>query len=58
MLTGMRLEAHDDKGKSLAVEWSGFGRVNTVSPGYIKTETLDFADDDVKKVWKDRTVMG
>ncbi|UPK94352.1 hypothetical protein LCI18_005287 [Fusarium solani-melongenae] len=44
--------------KSLAVEWTGFGRVNTVSPGYIKTEILEFADNDMKKVWKDRTVMG
>lgn len=28
--------------RSLAVEWVGFGRVNTVSPGYMATEISDF----------------
>ncbi|KAF5019657.1 hypothetical protein F66182_8338 [Fusarium sp. NRRL 66182] len=44
--------------KSLAVEWTGFARVNTVSPGYINTEITDFVSKDVKKLWKDKTVMG
>ncbi|KAJ3526154.1 hypothetical protein NM208_g11327 [Fusarium decemcellulare] len=44
--------------KSLAVEWTGFARVNTVSPGYIKTEITHFASDDMKRLWKDKTVMG
>lgn len=45
-------------GKSLAVEWTGFARVNTVSPGYIQTEITQFASPDMREQWKDRTVMG
>ncbi|KAI9149351.1 LOW QUALITY PROTEIN: L-xylulose reductase [Paramyrothecium foliicola] len=44
--------------KSLAVEWTGFARVNTVSPGYIKTEISDFAPPEMKAIWKNKTVMG
>ncbi|KAL7937086.1 hypothetical protein V8C35DRAFT_294689 [Trichoderma chlorosporum] len=44
--------------KSLAVEWAGFGRVNTVSPGYILTEISSFCPPETKAVWKDKTVMG
>ena len=44
--------------KSLAVEWAGFARVNTVSPGYIGTELTKFADEDLKKVWWSLTPMG
>ncbi|KAM5342401.1 hypothetical protein ACJ41O_013367 [Fusarium nematophilum] len=44
--------------KSLAVEWTGFGRVNTVSPGYIKTDITHFASEEMKNLWKDKTVMG
>ncbi|KOS19288.1 putative NADP-dependent mannitol dehydrogenase [Escovopsis weberi] len=44
--------------KSLAVEWTGFARVNTVSPGYIVTEISNFAPAEFKRVWKDKTVMG
>lgn len=44
--------------KSLAVEWTGFGRVNTVSPGYIQTEITHFADPEMKKQWKSKTPMG
>ncbi|KAL6910763.1 hypothetical protein GGI43DRAFT_391075 [Trichoderma evansii] len=44
--------------KSLAVEWVGFARVNTVSPGYILTEISSFAPAETKKAWKDKTVMG
>ncbi|EHK41724.1 uncharacterized protein TrAtP1_011355 [Trichoderma atroviride] len=44
--------------KSLAVEWVGFARANTVSPGYILTEISSFVPTETKKVWKDKTVMG
>jgi sorbose reductase len=44
--------------KSLAVEWAGFARVNTVSPGYIGTELTKFADMDLKKIWWSLTPMG
>ncbi|KAK0651812.1 sorbitol utilization protein SOU2 [Cercophora newfieldiana] len=44
--------------KSLGVEWVGFARANTVSPGYIKTEISTFCSPDVKRVWHDRIPMG
>lgn len=44
--------------KSLAVEWAGFARVNTISPGYIGTEITDFAEDELKKQWRSLTPMG
>ncbi|KAF4120559.1 sorbose reductase [Geosmithia morbida] len=44
--------------KSLAVEWTGFARCNSVSPGYIKTEISAFADANVKNQWKGKTPMG
>ncbi|TWU73006.1 hypothetical protein ED733_004878 [Metarhizium rileyi] len=44
--------------KSLAVEWTGFARVNTVSPGYIQTEISAFAAAETKEQWKDKTPMG
>lgn len=46
------------KGKSLAVEWVDFARVNTVSPGYIKTEITDFVPEESKKQWRNKTPMG
>lgn len=45
-------------GKSLAVEWSHFARVNTVSPGYILTEIGDFVDKEQKQMWHQMTPMG
>lgn len=45
-------------GKSLAVEWAGFARVNTVSPGYIATELTNFADQELKEKWRALTPMG
>lgn len=45
-------------GKSLAVEWAGFARVNTVSPGYIATELSDFVPDDIKNKWYSVTPKG
>ncbi|KAG6096348.1 L-xylulose reductase [Claviceps sp. LM220 group G6] len=44
--------------KSLAVEWTGFARVNTVSPGYIKTDISNFAPKEMKEQWKNKTPMG
>ncbi|KAF7554307.1 hypothetical protein G7Z17_g3011 [Cylindrodendrum hubeiense] len=44
--------------KSLAVEWTGFARCNTVSPGYIKTDIALTVAPEVKKLWKDKTAMG
>jgi NAD(P)-dependent dehydrogenase (short-subunit alcohol dehydrogenase family) len=45
-------------GKSLAVEWVGFARANTVSPGYMVTEISSFAPSDTKNVWRTKTPMG
>ncbi|PHH83781.1 hypothetical protein CDD82_2653 [Ophiocordyceps australis] len=44
--------------KSLAVEWTGFARVNTISPGYIETELVSFAPAEMRKAWIDRVAMG
>lgn len=38
-------------GKSLAVEWASFARVNTISPGYIATDISEFADEETKAHW-------
>ncbi|KAI0540163.1 sorbitol utilization protein SOU2 [Xylaria digitata] len=44
--------------KSLAVEWTGFARANSISPGYIKTDISAFIPDETKKVFKDKIPMG
>lgn len=44
--------------KSLAIEWSGFARVNTVSPGYINTEITKFASQEMKERWWSYTPLG
>ncbi|KAH3680093.1 hypothetical protein WICMUC_000551 [Wickerhamomyces mucosus] len=44
--------------KSLAVEWSGFARVNSVSPGYIGTELTQHAEGDLKKTWLSLIPLG
>ena len=44
--------------KSLAVEWVGFARANTVSPGYINTEISAFVPDETKGIWKSKIPMG
>ncbi|KAF5013484.1 hypothetical protein FDECE_509 [Fusarium decemcellulare] len=44
--------------KSLAVEWTGFARSNTVSPGYILTDISKSCPAERRKQWRDRTVMG
>ncbi|KAI5803373.1 hypothetical protein DFH27DRAFT_47000 [Peziza echinospora] len=38
--------------RSLAVEWAGFARVNTVSPGYIDTTISKFVQKETKDVWR------
>ena len=45
-------------GKSFAVEWVGFARANSVSPGYVKTEITDFVPEEVKQLWNDKIPMG
>ncbi|KAK4155486.1 hypothetical protein C8A00DRAFT_13488 [Chaetomidium leptoderma] len=44
--------------RSLAVEWVGFARANSVSPGYIETSISEFCDPDTKRAWKDKTPLG
>ncbi|CZT03976.1 probable sorbitol utilization protein SOU2 [Rhynchosporium agropyri] len=44
--------------KSLAVEWVGFARSNTISPGYIATEISDFVPKETKKIWREKIPMG
>ncbi|CDO95168.1 unnamed protein product [Kluyveromyces dobzhanskii CBS 2104] len=44
--------------KSLAVEWAGYARVNTVSPGYIATAISSFVDEDLKNKWHSLIPMG
>lgn len=44
--------------RSLAVEWAPFARVNSISPGYIKTEISDFVPEDMKSRWHQLIPMG
>lgn len=44
--------------RSLAVEWVGFARANSISPGYIATEISAFVPQETKNLWKDKTPMG
>ncbi|KAI0108641.1 short chain dehydrogenase [Nemania sp. FL0031] len=44
--------------KSLAVEWTGFARANSVSPGYIKTDITAFIPDATKSLFQDKIPMG
>ena len=43
--------------KSLAVEWIDFCRVNTLSPGYIRTEMTNVNSEMVEE-WNKRTLQG
>ena len=45
-------------GKSLAVEWVGFARANTVSPGYMATEITSFVPKETKDIWRSKIPMG
>lgn len=44
--------------KSLAVEWARFARANSVSPGYIVTDIINFIPDHTKEIWKDKVPLG
>lgn len=44
--------------KSLAVEWAGFARVNSVSPGYIDTEISGDCSFEMKETWFNRIPLG
>ena len=42
----------------MAVEWVGFARANSISPGYVKTEITDFVPPEVQQLWYDKIPMG
>lgn len=44
--------------KNLAVEWAGFARVNSVSPGYVLTDMVEYAPEDLKIEWCNLTPIG
>lgn len=44
--------------KSLAIEWVGFARVNSISPGYIATEISNHIPQDLKEKWWSLIPMG
>ncbi|KAI1214806.1 short chain dehydrogenase [Annulohypoxylon truncatum] len=44
--------------RSLAIEWVGFARANSVSPGYIKTEISAFIPLETKNIIKGKIPMG
>lgn len=45
-------------GKSLAVEFAEFARVNTISPGYTKIPGFDYAPPEMRKAWIDSIPAG
>lgn len=45
-------------GRSLAIEWVQFARVNSISPGYMATEISDFVPQETKDIWKSKIPMG
>lgn len=46
------------KGKSLAIEWLGFARVNSVSPGFVNTGLSGSVAEEVMDSIKDKIPMG
>ncbi|KAM7208749.1 L-xylulose reductase [Naviculisporaceae sp. PSN 640] len=44
--------------KSLSVEWVGFARANSISPGYIETDISVFCSEETKGIWRDKIPMG
>jgi sorbose reductase len=44
--------------RSLAVEWVGFARANSISPGYINTSISEFCPEETRNTWKDKIPMG
>lgn len=57
-LDGLLTRTGSGAGKSLAVEWSGFAHVNSVSPGYIATDMLDYERPEMVKQWTERVPFG
>ena len=45
-------------GKSLSIEWLGFARVNTVSPGFVNTGITGSVAEDVMSAIMDKVPMG
>ncbi|GAE00245.1 sorbitol utilization protein SOU2 [Paecilomyces variotii No. 5] len=43
--------------RSLAVEWAGFARANSISPGYVDSGLTGDASDEVKELLKEKTPM-
>lgn len=46
------------QGKSLAIEWLGFARVNSVSPGFVNTGLSGSVDEEVMDSIKDKIPVG
>lgn len=44
--------------RSLANEWRGFARVNSISPGYIDTGLSDFIDKETQDLWNSMIPVG
>ncbi|KAI1419108.1 sorbitol utilization protein SOU2 [Xylaria sp. FL1777] len=44
--------------KSFAIEWTGFARANSVSPGVIKTDLAAFVPEETMRIFKDKIPMG
>ncbi len=44
-------------GKSLAVEWAEFARVNSVSPGYTLTDVMEEVPVEICEEWMGMTAM-
>jgi len=44
--------------RSLANEWRGFARVNSISPGYIDTGLSDFIDKETQDLWRSMIPLG
>ncbi|KAJ5902566.1 NADP-dependent mannitol dehydrogenase [Penicillium taxi] len=44
--------------RSLANEWRGFARVNSISPGYIDTGLSDFVEQKTQDLWNSMIPMG
>ncbi|MCJ1250028.1 hypothetical protein MMC30_007254 [Trapelia coarctata] len=46
-----------DIGRSLAVEWIQFARINSVSPGIFDTPTTEQLTEESRNMWKDNVLM-